>query len=233
MQTDSRGLEGRRRSVVAVPDLPHCPDDVVTVVTVSMAGTISVAWSSTVVARWTWDITIGVAGGTFPSGDGHNLPLPRLQHAARRPGQRGCQRRVDHTIHATGAPADCGLGLCRGRGHGGSGRLPRWPHRGAHATPPPLSKCQTGTGQKPSVLCSSWTSGPRPAILWWDTARRSQVVMHADSRGESECLKTLADPARHWIEGTLVKTDSQTSWKVHEASPTLARWAGGAPTTIT
>ena len=36
MQMDSGGLAGRRRSVVAIPDLPHRPDDVVTVVTVSI-----------------------------------------------------------------------------------------------------------------------------------------------------------------------------------------------------
>ena len=29
MTTNSRGIAGRRRSVVAVPDLPHRPDDVV------------------------------------------------------------------------------------------------------------------------------------------------------------------------------------------------------------
>ena len=36
MKTDSRGLAGRRQSVVAIPDLPHRPDDVVTVVTMSI-----------------------------------------------------------------------------------------------------------------------------------------------------------------------------------------------------
>ena len=75
-----------------------------------------------------------------------------------------------------------------------------------------------------------------PAILWWGAARRSQVVVHADSRGEAECLRTLADSARHWIESTLVKTDSQTSRKVHEAGPTLARWgprrAGVTPSKV-
>jgi len=63
-----------------------------------------------------------------------------------------------------------------------------------------------------------------PAILWWDTARWSQVMVHAESRCEADCLRTLADPARHWIESTLVKTDSQTSRKGHEAGPTLMRW---------
>ena len=33
VQPNSRGLAGRRRSVVAIPALPHRPDDVVTVVT--------------------------------------------------------------------------------------------------------------------------------------------------------------------------------------------------------
>ena len=62
------------------------------------------------------------------------------------------------------------------------------------------------------------------AILWLDAAGRYQVMVHADSRGEAECLRTLADPARHWIKSTLVKTDSQTSRKGHEAGPTLMRW---------
>ena len=34
MPTDSRGLAGWRQSVVAIPDLPHHPDDVVAMVTV-------------------------------------------------------------------------------------------------------------------------------------------------------------------------------------------------------
>ena len=37
METDSRGLAGRRRLVVSNPDLPHCQDDVVTMVTVPMS----------------------------------------------------------------------------------------------------------------------------------------------------------------------------------------------------
>ena len=36
MQTNSRGLVGLRRSMVALPDQPHRPDDVVTVVAVLM-----------------------------------------------------------------------------------------------------------------------------------------------------------------------------------------------------
>ena len=59
------------------------------------------------------------------------------------------------------------------------------------------------------------------AILWGDAAGRYQVMVHADSRGEAECLRTLAYPARHWIKSTLVKTDGQTGRKGHEAGPTL------------